>query len=711
MTENLKDYEKVISFYFKEGLVLKDYTGDKIRNVAVIAHGGAGKTSVTEALLYRSGAITRMGSTADSNTVSDFEPEEIKRKSSISMSIAPVEWRDKKINFLDTPGYADFAAEVKEALRAAESALVIVCAASGVEVETEKVWKYANDLNMPRVVMINKMDRENANFENVLEELKTKMGTGVLPVQMPIGAEAEFKGIIDLIKMKAYFQQGNDSIEQDIPAEFSDAATAAREAMVEAAAETDDDMIMKFLEGEELTEEEIMRGIVNGIRSAKIYPVVVGSALKSIGMGRVMDAIVDYMPNAIEKEFIVIDQKTEEEVAKKADNSLAALVFKTTTDPFVGRLSYIKVFSGSLKGDSTIYNVNKDKTERVGNVFTMRGKTQIPMKEIVAGDIGVIAKLQETTTGDTIGEKDKAFIFAPIEFPKPMYTLTIEAKNKADEDKIGQALVRLMDEDKTFIFDRNTETKEKIVSGIGDQHLDVIMEKLKRKFGVEATLRPPKVAFRETIRGKARVEGKHKKQSGGHGQFGHIWIEMQPTAPGEGFKFIDSIFGGAVPRQYIPAVEKGMRESMLSGVLAGYPVVDVEINLVDGSYHTVDSSEMAFKIASNQAFKKASLQAKPVLLEPVYNVEVIMPESYMGDIIGDFNGKRGRILGMEPIGGGLGSVKAQVPYTEMLKYAVDLRSMTQGRGSFDMSFSHYDEVPQKIAEEIIAKAGVKNTED
>ena len=690
---------------------MKDYTGDKIRNVAIIAHGGAGKTSVTEALLYRSGAITRMGRVEDSSTVSDFEAEETKRKSSISMSIAPVEWRDQKINFLDTPGYADFVSEVKSALRASDSALVVVCAASGVEVETEKVWRYANDLNLPRVIMINKMDRENANFENVIDELKEKMGTGVLPVQMPIGAESEFKGIIDLIKMKAYFQQGNSSVEQDIPEEFMDAAQAAREAMVEAAAETDDDMIMKFLEGEELTEEEIMRGIVNGIRSAKIYPIVVGSALKSIGMGRVMDAIVDYMPSSTEKEFVLIDNKTGDEITKKADNSMSALVFKTTTDPFVGRLSYIKVFSGTLKGDSTIYNVNKDKTERVGNVFSMRGKTQIPMKAIVAGDIGVIAKLQETATGDTIGEKDKAFVFPPIEFPKPMYTLAIEAKNKADEDKIGQALARLMDEDPTFILDKNTETKEKLVSGIGDQHLDVIMEKLKRKFGVEALLHPPKVAYRETIRGKAKVEGKHKKQSGGHGQFGHVWIEMEPMATGEGFKFVDSIFGGAVPRQYIPAVEKGMREAMQTGVLAGYPVVDIQINLVDGSYHTVDSSEMAFKIASNQAFKKASLQAKPVILEPVYNVEVIVPEANMGDIIGDFNGKRGRILGMEPIGGGLGSVKAQVPYSELLKYAVDLRSMTQGRGTFDMNFSHYDEVPQRLAEEIIAKSGVKNSDD
>ncbi len=690
---------------------MKDYTGDKIRNVAIVAHGGAGKTSVTEALLYRSGAITRMGKVEDSNTTTDFEPEEIKRKVTISAALAPIEWREQKINFIDTPGYADFVAEVKGALRAADSALVVVCAASGVEVETEKVWRYANDLNLPRVIMVNKMDRENANFDNVVADLRSTLSPSILPVQMPIGAEADFKGIIDLIKMKAYFQQGNSSVEQDIPAEFMDAAVAAREAMVEAAAETDDEMTMKYLEGEQLTEEEIMRGIVNGIRTAKIYPAVVGSAVKSVGMGRVMDAILDYTPSATERKFTVVDKASGESVEKTADNSLAALVFKTTTDPFVGRLSYFRVFSGNLKNEGAIYNANKDKSERVGAIFTMCGKTQIPMKAIVAGDIGVIAKLQETETGDTICDKDKPVLFPPIEFPKPMYTLCIEAKNKADEDKIGQALVRLMDEDRTFLLDKNTETKEKLVSGIGDQHLEIIMEKLKRKFGVEAVLKPPTVAYRETIRGKARVEGKHKKQSGGHGQFGHIWIEMEPLAMGGGFEFVDSIFGGAVPRQYIPAVEKGMREAIQSGVLAGYPVVDIKINLVDGSYHTVDSSEMAFKIASNMAFKKGALQAKPVLLEPIYNIEVTVPEHSMGDIIGDFNSKRGRILGMEPIGGGLGIVKAHVPYSELLKYPVDLRSMTQGRGSFTMEFAHYDEVPQKIAEDIIAKSGVKHTDD
>lgn len=404
-----------------------------------------------------------------------------------------------------------------------------------------------------------------------------------------------------------------------------------------------------------------MRGIVNGIKGATVYPVVVGSALKSVGMGRVMDAIVDYMPNAIENEFTPIHKDTNEELKKKADDSLEALVFKTTADPFVGRLSYIKVFSGTLKAESVINNINKNKTEKVGNVFTLLGKTQIPLKKIVAGDIGVVAKLQDTVTGDTIGDKDSRYVFAEIDFPKPMYTLCIETKNKADEDKIGQGLMRLMDEDRTFTLSKNVETKEKLVSGIGDQHLEIMMEKLKRKFGVEALLKSPTIAYRETIKTKVKVEGKHKNQSGGHRQYGHVWIEMEPLASGVGFEFVDTVFGGSVPRQYIPAVKKGMLEAMQHGVLTGYPVVDIKINLFDGSYHNVDSSEMAFKIASNIAFKKTMESAKPVLLEPVYSVEVIVPEKSMGDIIGDFNSKRGRILGMEPIGDGLGCVRALVP--------------------------------------------------
>ncbi len=690
---------------------MKAYKSGKIRNVGVVAHGSAGKTSIVEAFLYTTGAVNRLGKVDDGSTTGDFEPEEIKRKVTISASLAPCEWRDHKINFIDTPGYSDFVGEVKGALRAVDSVLVVLCAAAGVEVQTEKVWQYAAEQGLPRLAVVNKMDRENASFEQVVDEMRASFGPHVFPIQLPIGKEAGFSGVVDLVSMKAYVPQGNDCVEQPIPDDMADLAAVAREELIEAVAEADDEILTKYLEGEALSEEEIIRCLLQGIKSAAIFPVFCASATKNIGMRRLLDAIIDYLPAPTERPVQVINSKTGDVSKLPVDTKLASLVFKTTTDPFVGRLSFFRVFSGTLKPDSVIYNISKDKSERIGGVFTMRGKQQMPLTEIAAGDIGVVAKLQETGTGDTVAEKDSQFLFEPIAFPKPMYSMCIEAKSKHDEDKIGQALARLMDEDCTFRLQKNTETKEKIASGIGDLHLEIILEKLKRKFGVEALLKPPTVAYRETIRGKAKVEGKHKKQTGGHGQFGHVWIEMEPLPPGGGFEFVDAIFGGAVPRQYIPAVEKGLQESMQHGVLAGYPVVDVKITLLDGSYHPVDSSEMAFKIASNQAFKKAMLQSHPVLLEPLYSVEVTVPENCMGDVIGDFNGKRGRILGMEPIGGGLGVVRAQAPYAELLRYAIDLRSMTQGRGSFDMSFDHYDEMPQRMADEIIAKAHLNKAEE
>ena len=690
---------------------MKAYKSDKIRNVGVVAHGGAGKTSIVEAFLYTTGAVNRLGRVDDGSTTSDFEVEEIKRKVTISASLAPCEWRDHKINFIDTPGYSDFVGEVKETMRAVDSVLVVLCAAAGVEVQTEKVWQYAEKQGLPRLSVVNKMDRENASFDQVVEQMRSCFGPRVFPIQLPIGQESSFSGVVDLVSMKAYFPKENDCIEGAIPPEMEDIANLAREELIEAVAEADDDILTKYLEGESLSEEEIIRCLLKGIKSAAIFPVFCASATKNIGMRRLLDAILDYLPSPIERPVQVIDRVTNEERVLSADTKLSSLVFKTTMDPFVGRLNFFRVFSGTLKPDSLIYNVNKAKQEHIGNLFTMRGKQQIPLSEIVAGDIGVVPKLQETGTGDTIADGETTFLFAPIDFPKPMYSMCIEAKSKNDEDKIGLALSKLMDEDRTFCLGKNAETKEKLVSGVGDLHLEIMLEKLKRKFGVEAVLKTPTVAFRETIRSKAKVEGKHKKQTGGHGQFGHVWIEMEPLAPGGGFEFVDAIFGGAVPKQYIPAVEKGLHESIQHGVLAGYPVVDVKITLLDGSYHPVDSSEMAFKVASNQAFKKAMLQAHPVLLEPFCSVEVTVPESRMGDVVGDFNGKRGRILGMEPVGGGMGVVKALAPYAELLRYAIDLRSMTQGRGSFDMAFAHYNEMPQRMAEEIIAKSHVNKTEE
>lgn len=684
---------------------MKEYRSDKLRNVGIVAHGGAGKTSLVESLLFNTGAITRLGRVDDGTTITDFEPEEIKRKVTISAALAPCEWREHKINFIDTPGYADFVGEVKGVLRAVDSTLVVLCAASGVEVETEKTWKCANELKLPRMAFINKMDRENADFYVVVQEMKDKFGDNILPIQLPIGAEEDFKGIVDLLKMKAIIpsnNQGTQSSEIDIPDDLLKKASEWRQKIIEVVAEIDDDLLVKYLEGEELSDNEIRKGLSKGIYQSRIFPVMCGSAYKNIGIQPIIDAIVAYLPSPEASNIPGVHPISQEIIERKASDAFSAMVFKTTADPFVGRLSYIRVFSGTLKPDSTIYNASKEKVERIGNIFTLRGKHQDALTCVYAGDIVVVAKLQETVTGDSLSEKDKPILFEPIVYPKPMFTMCIEAKNKADEDKIGNALNRLMDEDQTFKVSKNIDTKQLLISGIGELHTDIMAERMKRKFGVDVILSTPRVPYRETIRGSVKVEGKHKKQSGGHGQYGHVWLQLDPLPVGNDFEFVDSIFGGAVPRQYIPAVEKGVRDALAGGVLGGYPIVDIKVTLYDGSYHNVDSSEMAFKIASTMALRKGALQAKPVLLEPICNVEINVPASFMGDVIVDLNGKRGRIQGMEPINQGNGIIRAQVPIAEMFRYAIDLRSITQGRGYFDLNFSHYEEVPQRIAEIIIA---------
>ena len=693
---------------------MREYKSDKLRNVGIVSHGGAGKTSLAEALLFNAGAISRLGRVDDGTTTTDFEPEEVKRKVTISTALAPCEWRDNKVNFLDTPGYADFLGEVKGTLRAVEGALIVLCAASGVEVDTEKVWKYATDLNLPKFAFVNKMDRENADFYNVISEMQQNFGNSVLPIQLPIGTEDTFRGVVDLIKMKALLPantQCTQYLENDIPEDLFEQAVDARQKLIEAIAETDDDLLSKYLEGEELNSEEIQSGLLKGISECKIYPVMCGSAYKNIGIQQLLDYIVSYIPSPVERLVAGVHPVSKEPIERNYKDAFSAMVFKTTADPFVGRLSYIKVFSGTLKPDSMLYNVSKEKTERIGTVFTLKGKHQDSLSVVHAGDIAVVAKLQETSTGDSIAEKEKPILFEAIDYPKPMFTMCIEAKNKGDEDKLGNAIHRLLDEDLTLKVHKNVETNQLLLNGMGELHVDIMAERMKRKFGVEVLLHSPKVPYRETIRGTVKVEGKHKKQSGGHGQYGHVWLQLEPLSPGGQFEFVDSIFGGAVPRQYIPAVEKGVKEAMNGGVLAGYPMVDIKVILQDGSYHTVDSSEMAFKIASIMAFRKGALQAKPVLLEPISNVEVHVPESYMGDVIADLNGKRGRILGMEPVGKGLGVIKAQVPSSEMFRYSIDLRSITQGRGSFDLDFSHYEEVPQRIAETIISSVKKEKAEE
>ncbi|MBP2625658.1 MAG: translation elongation factor [Firmicutes bacterium] len=693
---------------------MKEYKSDKLRNVGIIAHGGAGKTSLVESLLFNAGATTRIGRVDDGTTITDYEPEEIKRKVTISAALAPCEWRENKINFIDTPGYADFVGEVKSVLRAIDSTLVLLCAASGIEVETEKVWKYADELKLPRLAFINKMDRENADFYSVVQDMKEKFGASVLPIQLPIGAEETFKGIVDLLKMKAITpvsKQGSQYVEGDIPEDMMETALDLRQKLIESAAEADDELLVKYLDGETLSDDEIKLGLFKGISQAKIFPVMCGSAYKNIGIQQIMDAILEYSPSPEASCVSGVHPVSRMPIERKISDAFAAMVFKTTADPFVGRLSYIRVFSGVMKPDSMLYNASRDKTERVGNLFTLRGKHQEALTNVYAGDIAVVAKLQETVTGDSLCEKDKPIIFAPVSYPKPMYTMCIEAKNKGDEDKIGNALQRLVDEDPTFKVVKNTETKQLLISGIGEVHTDIMAERMKRKFGVDVLLSDPKVPYRETIRGSVKVEGKHKKQSGGHGQYGHVWLQLDPLPVGKEFEFVDSIFGGSVPRQYIPAVEKGVREGLTSGILGGYPMVDIKVTLYDGSYHNVDSSEMAFKIASIMALRKGALQARPALLEPICNVEINVPAAFMGDVIADLNGKRGRIQGMEPVGQGEGVIKAQVPMSEMFKYAIDLRSITQGRGYFDLNFSHYDEVPGRIAEMIISASKKEKAED
>ncbi len=680
---------------------MKEYKSDRIKNVGIVAHGGAGKTSLTEAMLFNAGAVTRLGRVDDGSATTDFEPEEVKRKVSISAALAPCEWKDHKINVIDTPGYSDFVAEVKGALRAVDAAVVVLCAASGVEVETEKVWKYALDVKLPRIAFVNKMDRENADFDAVVEGMKAAFGPNIVPMQLPIGSQESFTGIVDIVKMKAITYKAGKGTESDIPADMQDAAELARQTMIEAAAEADDDVLAKYLEGEELTEEEIFAGLVKGISEGRFCPVFCGSSMKNIAIPELLDAIVQYAPKAGNVVAEGCKPKTDEVVKRAATDPFSALVFKTTADPFVGRLSFIRVFSGVLKPDGMLYNSTKDKTERIGHIFTMRGKTQDALTVANAGDIVVVAKMAETGTGDTLCDKDKPVVYPAISYPGQMFTMSLEPKNKGDEDKIGASLVRLADEDPTLKFKKHPETSQLLVSGLGDLHLAIMGERLKRKFGVDVKLNDPKIAYRESIRSSVKVEGKHKKQTGGHGQYGHVWLQLDPLPSGSPFEFVDSIFGGSVPRQFIPAVEKGVREALAKGVIAGYPLVDIKVTLTDGSYHDVDSSEMSFKVASALAIRKGVVQAKPILLEPIYSVEVTVPESYMGDIIGDLNGKRGRILGMEPIGGGLGIVRAMAPMSEMFRYAIDLRSITQGRGNFTMTFDHYAEVPQRQADAII----------
>lgn len=686
---------------------------EKVRTFALVGHGDTGKTSLTEAMLFDANMTTRLGKTEQGNTVTDYDPKEIKRGITINSSLAYLDWKDSTFNIIDTPGYLDFIIDTKSSLRVVDCALIVVCGVSGVEVQTEKVWDYAEEFQLPRIFFINKMDRERADFNAASEKIVENFGHNAVPVQLPIGTEENFQGIIDLLKMKAYYFQtdkdGKVQIEEkDIPDDLKENANNQHQKMVEIVAEYDDEILMKYLDGEGLTEEEILTCMKGAMVERKIFPILCGSATKNIGIELLLDFIKDYFPNPVELPDITVkDLKENKEIQLKRtvdDSPFSALVFKTIADPYVGNLTYFRVFSGELSSDSQIYNSTQDIENKVGKIFRMQGKEQGSVSKVSAGSIGAIAKLKKTNTGDTLCDKEFPIEFVRVDYPEPIMRLAITPKSKGDEDKLSIALSRIQEEEPTIQIIRDEDTGETIIAGMGESHLDVVIETMEKKFGVEVEKNTPKVGYKETIRAKVQAEGKYKKQSGGRGQYGHCFVEFEPLERGKGFEFVDKIVGGVIPKQYRPAVEKGIIESMQKGVLAGYPTIDIRATLYDGSYHTVDSSEMAFKVAGSLAFKKGAAMAEPVLLEPIYNLEVIVPKDYMGDIIGDLNSKRGKIMGMDEGVKGRQIIKAQVPLAEMFRYSIDLRSITQGRGTFTMKFSHYEEVPSQIAQEIIEKA-------
>jgi elongation factor G len=675
-----------------------------LRNIVFAAHGGAGKTSLSEAMLFRAGVIKRIGRVEDGNTAMDFEPEELKRNSSISSSFHQYGWKKNTVTIIDTPGDQNFFNDTQNCMQAADAAVIVVDAVDGIKVQTEQAWDIARDLNMPCTIFINKLDRERADFNAAFNDAKELFDIKPISVQFPIGIEEDFKGVINLIDMKAYTYDDNGKVSKgDIPANMQEVAESERENFIENVAEVDDELIERYLEGETLTDEDISEALRKGTLSRTFVPVLCGSAVKSIGIDLLMDFIVSSLPSPLDRPpqtGVVPDKDTEIERKPDAEAPFSALVFKTVADPYAGRLSIFRVFSGSLGSDGTFFNVNKDAKERFNQLLTLAGKEQNPAEGAGPGSIVAVAKLKETATGDTICD-DSDKIRYP--FPKPLPRLisfAVAAKSKGDEDKVFSSLTKLLEEDNALKLDRNSETKEILLSGLGQIHIETALDKLKRKFNVEVLLNTPKVPYRETIKKKVRVQGKHKKQTGGHGQFGDCWIQLEPMPRGSGFEFVDAIVGGVIPKTYIPAVEKGVVESCQKGVLAGFPCVDFKVTLDDGSFHAVDSSEMAFKIAGSLAFRKAATEAKPVLLEPIMKVTITTPEDYMGDIMGDLNGRRGKVLGMDSAGKNQ-VINAQVPMAEFLTYAPDLRSMTGGRGLYTMEFSHYEEVPAQMAEKII----------
>jgi elongation factor G len=694
---------------------MKSYTTEWVRNVGVVGHGGTGKTQLVSSLLYTAGMTPRLGKVTDGSTTTDWDEEEIARKLSIQTGVAYAEWQvpgqpeKTKINLLDTPGYSTFINETKASLMAADASLIVIDASAGVQVMTERVWDYATEYDQPRAFVLNWMDRELASFERALASLQQAFGRGVVPLQLPIGSEKSFRGVIDLVTMKAliYTPDGNGIAKvEGIPADMAEAAKAAHETLVEAVAEGEDELMQEFFEKGTLPAEDLRKGLHEEVRDKKIFPVLLSSAQHNIGSDALLNFFVEIFPSPAFRGKAT-GHKTPDPASETIERNIADSepvsidVFKTVADAFAGRVSYFKVMSGVLKNDATLQNFNRNSAERLQHIQIMQGKTAVAVSELHAGDIGAVAKLKDTLTGDTLGDRNAPTYYAPPRIPEPSITFAIEPKTRADEDRIGTAIHKILEEDLALRFGRDPQTKEFLLSGAGQQHIEVVVAKLRKRYHVELTLKPPKVPYRETIRGKADAEGKHKKQTGGHGQFGLCRIKMEPLPRGKGIEFVDDVFGGAIPKNWIPSVEKGVRDAAERGYLAGFPMVDFRVSLYDGKYHDVDSSDMAFKIAGSLAFREAMKQARPALLEPIMHVEVYAPDQYSGDLMGHLSGRRGKISGSEARAGNV-VVKAQVPLSEMLSYANELTSMTQGRGSYSMEFSHYDFVPQELAEKVIA---------
>jgi elongation factor G len=686
---------------------MKVYDAANIRNVAVVGHGGCGKTQLVSAMLFVAGAVNRLGKVDDGTTTTDFDEEEIARKHTLSSSLAHAEWQNTKINIIDTPGMGNFLTDAHAALRVAEGALVVVDAVSGVEVQTEKLWSEAASLNLPRIVVANRLERERASLERTLESLHRDCAREIIPIQVPLGEERAFNGVVDLVRMKAltFASDGSGKMtEGEIPPAVKDRAQQAREQLIEMVAEADEQLMETFFAEGTLTQDQLVSGLRAATVAGKIFPLVCTSGLHALGIQPLLDAVVAYVPSPAEREYVAIADDGSETTAKaSAAAPYSAFVWKTIADPFAGRITMLRVVAGTLKSDATVYNKTNDSPERLGHLLALQGKTQTHVPELKAGDLGAVAKLKETRTNDVLAEKTTKVKFPPIKFPEPVLSYAIEPKSRGDEDKISTAMQRLKEEDPTISYARDPQTHELLLAGQGQLHIEVTVAKLKRRFGVEVNLKPPRIPYRETITTSTDAHGRHKKQTGGHGQFGDCKIKVEPLPRGADFEFVDDIFGGAIPRQFVPAVEKGIQDARMRGYLAGYPMVDFRATVYDGSFHPVDSNELSFKLAASLAFKDGMSRARPTLLEPVMDVEVYAPSDYAGDLMGDLNSRRGRIGGMDTRGAST-IIRAKVPMAEMLTYEQHLTSATGGRGSYHMEFSHYEEVPNHLHGKIIAAA-------